>query len=157
MEKDFEGNAFKFNYEKEFEDAIFNGDLNKIKYCLNRGFDPTFKDNLGIIRSVVYNDVKIVKLLLEDKRVNPSIRDNFPIRQASSNGRKEIVKLLLKDERVDPSSKNNQSIINANKNGHRGVVKLLFKDNRVRKSLDKKDIKGFIEIEYKLFKLKKLF
>ena len=76
----------------KFEIAIFKGDLDKIKECLNQGDNPTIWDNWAIIR--------------------------------------------------------------ASENGHIEVLKLLFKDSRVRKSLRKEDIKGLIEREYKLFKLR---
>ena len=43
----------------------------------------------------------MIKLLLDDGRIDPSINNNFAIRIASSNGHFNIVKLLLNDTRVD--------------------------------------------------------
>ena len=45
----------------------------------------------------------VVKLLLEDKRVNPADNNNFAIRWASEYGHYNVVKLLLGDNRVKNS------------------------------------------------------
>ena len=42
----------------------------------------------------------MVKLLLQDPRVDPSDRNNGAIRLAHQNGHVEVVKLLLQDPRV---------------------------------------------------------
>ena len=44
--------------------------------------------------------IEIVKILLQDNRVDPSDRNNYAIQCAMENGHIEIVKLLLKDKRV---------------------------------------------------------
>ena len=50
-----------------------------------------------------YNQVEVVKLLLQDPRVDPSYQNNYAIILASENGHVEVVKLLLQDPRVDPN------------------------------------------------------
>jgi ankyrin repeat protein len=77
------------------------------------------------------NNVEVVKLLLQDARVNHSARDNYAIKLASDNGHVEIVKLLLQYGRADPSAQNNLAIKLASQNGHVLVVKLLLQDSRV--------------------------
>lgn len=42
----------------------------------------------------------MVKLLLQDERVDPSDVENLAIKEATENGHKEVVKLLLQDKRV---------------------------------------------------------
>jgi len=42
----------------------------------------------------------VVKLLLQDERVDPSDNNNWAIQMASKNGHIEVVKLLLQDKRV---------------------------------------------------------
>ena len=74
---------------------------------------------------------EVVKLLLQDKRVDPSVGNNSVIRLASQNGHTDVVKLLLQDGRVDPSNNDNCAIIWASENGHINVVKLLSQDERV--------------------------
>jgi ankyrin repeat protein len=78
-----------------------------------------------------YGNVEVVKLLLNDPRVDPSAHDNYAIRWASRNGHVEVVKLLLNDPRVDPSADNNCAIRWASRNGHVEVVKLLLNYPRV--------------------------
>jgi ankyrin repeat protein len=83
--------------------------------------------------------VEVVKLLLNDPRVDPSAENNYAIRLASENGHVEAVKLLLNDPRVDPSAENNDAIRWASKNGHAEVVKLLLNDPRIDPSDDNND------------------
>ena len=78
-----------------------------------------------------YGYIDLVKMLLEDKRVNPAANDNFAIRLASRNGYTEVVKVLLADLRVDPCFADNHAIRWASKNGHTEIFKLLLKDSRV--------------------------
>jgi hypothetical protein len=60
--------------------------------------------------------VEVVKLLLNDPRVDPSAYNNDAIRWASKYGHVEVVKLLLNDPRVDPSVANNYAIRLASEN-----------------------------------------
>jgi ankyrin repeat protein len=85
----------------------------------------------AFILAYEYGYHEVVKLLLQDPRVNPSDNSNSAIRYASDKGYLEIVKLLLQDPRVDPSDDGNQAIRWASYYGHLEVVKLLLKDSRV--------------------------
>ena len=78
----------------------------------------------------------IVKLLLEDYRVNPADDNNWAIKGASANGHFNVVKLLLEDKRVNPAIDKNYAIIWASDNGHYNVVKLLLRENRVINSFN---------------------
>ena len=127
-----------------FGKIIFNIDididlLNKLiefsiedeKFFKELGLDPSEQNNEAIIWASEYGRVKVVELLLKDKRVDPSAQDNKAIIWASLRGHVQVVKLLLKDPRVDPSAKNNRAIKLASGNGHVDVVELLLKDKRV--------------------------
>ena len=107
-------------------------------------------------QAVKSNDIKNVKLLLNDNRVNPSDLNNWAIIEASMGGHTDIVKLLLNDNRVNPAAYN-WAIINASIEGHCDIVNLLWQDQRVKNSLKndneklynqliKKDIKDKVEI-----------
>lgn len=72
------------------------------------------------------NRVKIMKLLLDDTRLDPSIKKNEAIITAAENGYIEIVKELLKDTRVNPTDFNNASITRAARKGHLEVTKALM-------------------------------
>jgi ankyrin repeat protein len=74
---------------------------------------------------------EIVRLLLNDPRVDPKANDNHAIRISSKNGHTEVVRLLLNDPRVDPSANNNTAIRLSSKNGHTEVFLMLLNDPRV--------------------------
>jgi ankyrin repeat protein len=88
-------------------------------------------DNEAIQWVSSHGHIKVVRLLLSDKRVDPAVRNNYAIRWASDNGYLEVVRLLLNDKRVDPAAWDNWSIQWASSNGHLEVVRLLLSDNRV--------------------------
>src|SRR3972149_8675639 len=97
---------FNMDFQKEFFDASQNGHYN------------------------------VVKLLLEDKRINPADRYNWAIQLASRYGHYNVVKLLSKDNRVNPADENNLAILSASANGHYNVVKLLLGDKKVINSFN---------------------
>ena len=78
-----------------------------------------------------YDQIEVVKLLLQDPKVDPSYQYNYAIIWASFNGHIEVVKLLLQDPRVDPSDQDNESIRLASKYGYINIIKLLLQDPRV--------------------------
>ena len=90
-------------------------------------------------QAVKDNDIKNVKLLLNDSMVDPSAADNYAIRWASYKGQLDVVKLLLNDPRVDPSDSNNQAIRVASDQGHIDVVKLLWKNKKIKDSFKMDD------------------
>lgn len=66
--------------------------------------------------------MEVIKILLNDERVDPSAQDNEAIREACEIGYVQVVQLLLKDERVDADSiKENKFVF----------AVLLDEDNRV--------------------------
>ena len=54
-----------------------------------------------MMKAIQKDKTEVVKLLLQDKRVNPSADYNDAIREAAKYGHAEVVNLLLSDERVD--------------------------------------------------------
>src|SRR5947208_562907 len=89
---------------------------NEIKPALN----ILFKESIDL------NYLEIIKVLLQDKRIDPSNHNNSAIGCASENGHIEIVKLLLQDPRVDPSASDNFAIKTALRFNHLEIVKLLI-------------------------------
>ena len=69
---------------------------------------------------------EIVKLLLQDSRVNPGTCSNYALRVASELGHLEVVKILLLDSRVNPTAYANAAIKVASERGHSEIVKLLI-------------------------------
>ncbi|KAI1455233.1 ankyrin repeat protein [Annulohypoxylon moriforme] len=80
-------------------------------------------------------EVEIVRILLEDPRVDPNARDHIfgvtPLWYASAAGHENVVKLLLGKPSVDPDSRDDQGdcmspLSIASWRGHKSVVKLLL-------------------------------
>lgn len=84
-----------------------------------------------IVDSVRYNKLEIVKILLDDKRIDPSIKNNKAILVAVENDNFPMIMLLLTDTRVDPSDQNDKSLVLACTNGNYDIVKILLEDTRV--------------------------
>ena len=100
-----------------------------------------------MIRAVQYGKTDIVKLLLDDHRVNPSDQKNKLIIYAAQGGRIQIVKLLLADPRVNPIDENNRAIKEAVKLYQENTIKILLSDPRVAKACkkEKMKMKGLVE------------
>jgi ankyrin repeat protein len=111
------------------------GLVDEVKRLLNKGIDLKPNDNYAMGLASENGHTEVIKLLLQDGRIDPSGNDNYYIRMASQNGHTDIVKLLLQDKRVDPSDYNNSAIRGASINGHTDIVKLLLQDERVDPSL----------------------
>lgn len=95
--------------------------------------------------------LEIVKIMIQDSRVNPSDDQNQSLIDACKQNQLEIVSLLLADGRADPNFEN-ESLRSSIEYGHPQVVKLLLNDPRVDpSSVDNEAIKiacahGQIEI-----------
>jgi hypothetical protein len=96
-------------------------------------------NNYPIRWASVNGHLELVRLLLEDSRVDPSSIANAPIRYASENGHVDVVRLLLTDPRVDPSAEDNYAIRFASHYGHVDVVRLLLEDSRVDPTAEDND------------------
>ena len=90
--------------------------------------------DIAMVSASVWGYFDIVKLLLQDKRIDPSGDNNYAIRFASKYGYFGIVGLLLNDERVNPSDDNNYAIRFASDNGHFDLVRLLLDNERINLS-----------------------
>ena len=106
--------------------------------------------------SILNNDIKNFKILLNNKEIDPSEADNWAIRVASMKGYLRIVKLLLNDKRINPSDEKNQTICFAYDKGFLNIVDLLWQDQRVKDTLKNDDINTLnskiLKIYTKIFK-----
>ena len=123
------------NVDPEELKAIFKiNNLKLLYYYLYRRDQlkiPLDTKSKLFIDAVRVGNTEVVKLLLEDPRINPADDNNLAIGLASQNGYIEIVKLLLKDPRVDPSADEDYAIRMSSERGKTEVVRLLLKDDRV--------------------------
>lgn len=72
--------------------------------------------------------LNIVKVMLDDPRLNPGMRKNAPLQVASANGHVRVVKLLLQYRGVKPAANNYYALAAAYKYGHSEVVDVLLRD-----------------------------
>jgi len=144
-----EGESWRKMYEnvvKAKKDPYKIIELNYVEILaglIKEGFDPSARDNYAIQSTSKNGHLVVVKLLLQDPRVNPSANNNYAIQLASQNGRLEVVKLLLQDPRVNPSANNNYAIQLTSQNGRLEAVKLLLQDPRVRNSLSEEKLEEY--------------
>jgi len=94
-------------------------------------FDPSVRKNFAIRLFSFYGDMRRVRELMQDTRINPSDYNNHSIRMASFLGHASVVVELLKDGRVDPAAHDNYALKWACINGHVEVVTELLRDGRV--------------------------
>lgn len=93
--------------------------------------------------SIARGKNEVLKIVLQDKRIDPSKDCNKPIKVAAQFGNLQAVKMLLNDNRVDPSEKDiqtdeyNYALNQAIENGHSDIVQLLLKDKRVSSKIKK--------------------
>lgn len=121
-------------------DACLSNNEEIVKFMLSYCSDiyreyPEYPNAICAVSDFGY--YKILKLLLEDGRLDPGIDNNTPIRFACNLGHYKTVELLLNDPRVDPSINDNYCLIRASYSNYHKTVKLLLNDPRVDQSSDK--------------------
>jgi hypothetical protein len=126
-----------------FNSASLRGRVNIVEclladtYCCpvsktdKRVLDAAFNFQNAIIWASEAGYVRVVKLLLGDRRVDPSVKNCDALCRACKGGHVDVVKLLLTNKRVDPSASNDLALQFASEQGHVDVVKVLLADNRV--------------------------
>ena len=132
------------DFQHNFIEACKVGDLDKVKLLLIDDrvinfFKIADINNYAIQWASLKGHFNVVKLLLEDKRINPAYDNNLGIKCASHNGHFNVVKLLLEDKRINPADTNNCAIRWASKNGHFNVIKRQLccqRNNRVINSFN---------------------
>lgn len=110
------------NYPEFFKEALEEG--------ANLADDRTYLNT-----AIENNNPEMVKLILDDGRVNPNFAENFAILQAVDMNYYDIVKILMEDKRVDPSDRNNRIFFRAYAIGYKKIAKLLLTDKRVEDKL----------------------
>jgi hypothetical protein len=113
--------------------------------------DPSDADNYLLMVMTNYGYNNVIKMLLDDPRVDPS-QPKLGFTNACRNGRVDIVRMFLEDGRLDPSCLNNCCLIDAVQNNRVEVVKLIVQDPRVnpkarsREALFTAEKRGYVEI-----------
>jgi len=114
--------------------------------------------------AIARGNTTILKMLLNDKRIDPSGDFNRPIKVACQFGNEEAVMLLLGDSRVDASESDattgqeNFALYQAIDNGHLNIVPMLLNDKKVKSKLSSSEFKRIENLSNKIVKesLKKI-
>eukprot|EP01126_Amoeba_proteus_P064703 TRINITY_DN9085_c0_g1_i4.p1 TRINITY_DN9085_c0_g1~~TRINITY_DN9085_c0_g1_i4.p1 ORF type:complete len:539 (+),score=110.57 TRINITY_DN9085_c0_g1_i4:525-2141(+) len=77
------------------------------------------------------NHVGVVKLLLQDSRINPARDQSFALQVATQAGNTKIAKILLSYPSVNPGEYDDNVVKMAAQNGHVEIVKLLLAHQNV--------------------------
>jgi hypothetical protein len=85
----------------------------------------------ALIAACREGNIEIVKLLLNDNRVDPAVMDSEALYRASVRGHLDIVQLLLEDGRVDPAAMDSEALMGASRMGHLEIVLCLLNNGRV--------------------------
>jgi len=134
--------------EKQFIEACGDGNIGVAEKLLqNPKINPNcqwgYNNDWTPFNIACFNGyIDIVKLLLNDNRVDINKADNYgftPFWNACENGHAEIVRLLLNDKRVDINKSGKYDddddcgalFFVACRNGHTDTVKLLLNDQRI--------------------------
>jgi hypothetical protein len=87
------------------------GHTDLAKIILNSEIKNLGDNNLGIQYAAQNGHFELVKLLLNDKRINPTKKNNWAILAANDNGYNDIVTLLFNDKRIKQSLKESNSYL----------------------------------------------
>jgi len=111
--------------------------LETVRYFLEDSrTDPSYEHNAAISAACASGNPAIVRLLLDDERVDPTQKPARPYKEPIHAAQTyEIIKMLIDDGRVDLSSCNNQALIDAITShiggADRSIIRLLLADRRV--------------------------
>jgi hypothetical protein len=121
----------------EFELAVENNNVELVKKVLN---DPFYQYayNTFLVRAAQLGYIELVKLFLNDSRVDAGTAQSLPMRMAAKCGHLNVVKLLLEDGKSKPEDFGNDGILMALYKDHHHVVNFLFNNYKaVREGLRK--------------------
>ncbi|KAJ3272562.1 hypothetical protein HDV01_005405 [Terramyces sp. JEL0728] len=130
-----------FDKTSDIRDALFEAALHNhmhiVEFFVTQDINSDDLSN-AFITAVVNRHVDIVKLLLEDERVDPNWNNMTALTYACECGFVDIVELLLDDHRVAPSACDNKAIKLAKRNNHYDIVGMIEKDPRYVTEVDSK-------------------
>jgi len=104
--------------------AAFDGDLDVVKYLIDKGADIHANDDNALKQAASRGHLEVVKYLVE-KGANIHADNNDSLRWAASNGHLEVVKYLV-EQGADIHAENEKALRWAVRNGHLEVIKYLI-------------------------------
>lgn len=85
-------------------EAIYNNDINLVKYYLTKDINFNLDCNKALKQSVIYNRIDILKLLILDKRTNPHCGNDVLLKLATRFNYVEIVEILVIEAKIKPDN-----------------------------------------------------
>jgi len=126
---------------------VYDDDAESVAFAINDvGVNPSYNNNEALILAIEEGNNNIVRILLEDPRINAGIDDNRALILTLSYidqypETKEdyvaILTYLLFDDNVDPSVDNDRALLYAAKYGSMQLLDRLLRDKRVNISAQK--------------------
>ncbi|PRP82929.1 putative ankyrin [Planoprotostelium fungivorum] len=131
--RDIADSTFRFHTDTlAFLRAVRSGSPRATLFMLSRSHPP----EEILCYAAQEGNADVVRVLLNDKRIDPTAYDQWPINIAASKGHTEVVRLLLSDSRVNPSCEEHIALLSAVRGGHPEIVRLLLQDERVNPSVN---------------------
>ena len=111
----FQNNEVDLSWEQDsfFTEAVITDNLTLIKYFLSQNIDPSFDNNFLFRIAAGYGLIDILKILIEDNRVNPADDQNNAIFEAYDAGNTKVVFYLFDIKKVKETLNNDQPDIYA--------------------------------------------
>ena len=85
--------------EKTFLDACIDGDLELVRTGLKTN-NPTLQRLLSLRFACEWGHLDIIRLIMEDERVDPSAHNNWALVHSMESDKQESIDVLLEDDRV---------------------------------------------------------
>lgn len=101
-----------FSYSSSYsdEDAFLwyceRNNYAMVKYMKKDKVNPSFNDNLSLITATNENSIKVVILLLDDKRVDPTIRQNYIFKKFCDRKNTFVIEKILKNNNITQTTIN---------------------------------------------------
>lgn len=92
-----------YHYHEDFIKACMDGEVELVKKFLAKpNLDPTYDQTVAFTSAVYMSRYDVVKLLLNDSRIDPRVRNNRALQMACNEIDKDhkMIEILMADSRV---------------------------------------------------------
>ncbi|PRP77640.1 ankyrin repeat domain-containing protein 44 [Planoprotostelium fungivorum] len=118
--------------QSALELATTNGHADAVNVIIQHGADPSADDNFCIKYAAAYGHIDVVRILLEDPRVDPSAENGLPLERAMVSQDTRLVMLFLKYIQPDWSEQQaNRIMWCAAASGHTDMIRYLLDNTKV--------------------------
>jgi ankyrin repeat protein len=119
------------------------GDINTVLIIMELDYDPSINNDKALIYAIQSKNLKMLKLILSDQRVNIIKNGYMALQEAIYDSNFDMVEYLLKYTEIDPSANNNSAIYTLagniaqnpiDRENNIKIARLLLEDPRVNPS-----------------------